>query len=148
MRAKIIIGWRETVGLPDYGIEAIKAKIDTGAKTSSLHAFGVRHFKKDEEDWVRFKIHPRQRRKTPEILCEAKVLDVRPVVSSNGAKERRIFIKTRLKVGPYTFPIEVSLSSRDEMGYRFLIGRQALNKRFVVDSGISYTIGNPKRKKS
>ncbi len=146
MKSKSIIGWRETVGLPDFGVDQIKAKIDTGAKTSSLHAFGAKHFTKDGEDWVSFKIHPRQRHKTPVIVCKARVIDIRPVVSSNGAREKRFFIKTRLKMGPYVFPIELSLSSRDDMGYRLLVGRQALNKRFVVDSGTSYTLKTGRRK--
>ena len=141
MKARTIIGWRECIGLPDFGIEDIKAKVDTGARTSAIHAFRIKRFTKDGEDWVRFKIHPRQRRRKPEIECEAKVVDVRAVTSSNGQRERRVFIKTRLKVGPYLFPAEISLANRDEMGFRMLIGRQALKKRFIVDSSSSYTLG-------
>ena len=139
MKARTIIGWREVVALPEFGIDEIKAKIDTGARTSAIHAFKVVRFMKDEEEWVRFKIHPRARRRKPEFVCEARILGIRSVTSSNGIREKRIFIKTRLKLGPYTFPVELSLTNRDEMGYRMLIGRSALKKRFIVDSGSSYT---------
>lgn len=139
MKARTIIGWREIVALPDLGVDTIKAKVDTGARTSAIHAFDVHRFKKGNDDWVRFTLHPRQRRRWPEVTCEARVIGIRQVMSSNGARERRMFIKTRLKIGPYTFPIELSLATRDEMGYRILIGRTALRKRFIVDSGSSYT---------
>lgn len=141
MRARTIIGWRECVGLPDFGIDEIKAKVDTGARTSAIHAFKIKHFKKDDEDWVRFKIHPRQRRRKPEFECEARMVDIRTVTSSNGQREKRVFIKTRMKIGPYLFPVELSLANRDEMGFRMLIGRGALKKRFIVDSASSYTLG-------
>jgi len=141
VRAKTIIGWRECVGLPTLGVGAVKAKIDTGARTSALHAFNVRRFKRGEEDWVRFTLHPVRKRRHPQIRCEAKVSDVREVTSSNGTRERRIFIKTSVQLGPYKVPVELSLSNRDEMGYRMLLGRQALRRRFIVDSAISYTFG-------
>ena len=144
MKARTIIGWRECVALPDMGIDEVKAKVDTGARTSAIHAFKVKRFQKDGEDWVRFKIHPRQRRRKPEFECQAKVVAVRTVTSSNGQREKRIFIKTRIKLGPYTFPVEISLANRDEMGFRMLIGRTALKKRFIVDSGSSYTLGRGK----
>ncbi len=141
MKAKTLIGWRECIGLPDFGIDQIKAKIDTGARTSALHAFKPRKFKKDDEDWVRFIIHPKRRKKSGAVSCEAKVIDTRVVVSSNGARERRMFIATNFRLGPYTFPVEVSLTNRDEMGYRMLVGRQALKKKFIVDPGTAYTFG-------
>lgn len=146
MKAKTIIGWRECVGLPDFGIEIIKAKIDTGAQTSSLHAFNARRFNKDDEDWVRFKVHPQKRRRRPEILCEAKIIDIRSIVSSNGARERRLVIATTLQLGPFQRKIEITLANRDEMGYRMLVGREALRKMFIVDPGSSYTFGGEKRK--
>lgn len=146
MKAKTIIGWRECVGLPDFGVDQIKAKIDTGARTSSLHAFKPRRFKKDDEDWVHFIVHPMRRKKSGAVACEARIIDIRTVTSSNGARERRIFIATRFKLGPYTFPVEVSLANRDEMGYRMLVGRQALKKRFIVDPSTAYTFGGEIRK--
>ena len=141
MKARTIIGWRECVALPDFGIDEIKAKVDTGARTTAIHAFKIKPFTKDNEDWVRFKIHSRQRRRKPEFQCEAKVVDIRTVTSSNGQRERRVFIKTRMKVGPYLFPVEMSLANRDELGFRMLIGRSALKKRFIIDSASSYTLG-------
>ncbi len=141
VRAKTIIGWRECVGLPGLGVGAVKAKIDTGARTSALHAFNVRRFKKGDEAWVRFTVHPIKRKRKPQVVCEAKFVDIRYVTSSNGVRERRIFITTQVQLGPYKFPIELSLTNRDEMGYRMLLGRQALKRRFIVDSGISYTFG-------
>ena len=94
MRAKTIIGWRECVGLPGLGVGAVKAKIDTGARTSALHAFNVRRFKKGDEAWVRFTVHPIKRKRKPQVVCEAKFVDIRYVTSSNGVRERRIFITT------------------------------------------------------
>ncbi len=146
MKARTIIGWRECVGLPDLGLETIKAKIDTGARTSTLHAFNARRFKKDGEDWVRFIVHPKKGRRRPEILCEAKIIDIRNVTSSNGARERRPVIVTTLQLGPFKKQIELTLTNRDEMGFRMLVGREALRKTFVVDSGSSYTLGGEKRK--
>lgn len=147
MKAKTIIGWRECIGLPDFGVDQIKAKIDSGAKTSSLHAFKPRRFKRDGEDWVRFVVHPKRRKKSGAVVCEAKIIDIRSVTSSNGVRERRIFIATRFKLGPYIFPVEVSLANRDEMGYRMLVGRQALKERFIVDSSHAYTFGGETRGK-
>lgn len=147
MKAKTIIGWREKVALPDLGIEGVKAKIDTGAQTSSLHAFNARKFKKDGEDWVRFTVHPVKRRRKPAIVCEGKIVDIRTVVSSNGARDRRPVIVTTMQLGPFKKKIELTLTNRDEMGYRMLVGRQALQRMFVVDSGASYTFGGRKEKK-
>ena len=143
MRAKTIIGWREWVGLPDLGVALIKAKIDTGAKTSALHAFEPEVFEKEGERWVRFKVHPVQGADQPEIPCEAKVTDEREVTSSNGQKETRLFITTRLRIGPYKLPVELSLTNRDELGFRVLIGRVVMKKRFLVDSGRSFAFGEP-----
>jgi len=146
MRAKTIIGWRECVGLPGLGIGTVKAKIDTGAMTSALHAFNVRRFKKGDEAWVHFTLHPVRQRRNPQVLCEAKISDIRLVTSSNGARERRIFITTQVQLGPYKFPAELSLTNRDEMGYRMLLGRKALKRRFIVDSAGSYTFGKKEGK--
>ena len=148
MRAKTIIGWRECVELPTLEVGAIKAKIDTGARTSALHAFDIRRFKKDDVAWVRFTLHPLKKKRRPQVVCEAKIVGIRTVTSSNGAREKRIFINTHAQLGPYKFPIEISLTNRDEMGYRMLLGRQALNRRFIVDSGISYTFGKKEGKVS
>lgn len=140
-KAKTIIGWREWCSLPDLGLTQIAAKIDTGAKTSSLHAFKIKPFMHEGEHWVSFNVHPRQRRRQPEIRCKAKVVDERMVTSSNGCAEARIVISTRLVIGPHSFVSELTLSNRDEMGFRMLIGRQSLAKRFVIDPGLAETLG-------
>jgi len=143
MRAKTIIGWREWVGLPDLGVSLIKAKIDTGAKTSALHAFEPEVFQKGDERWVRFKVHPVQGSDEAAIPCAARVAGEREVTSSNGQKEMRLFITTRLRIGPYKIPVELSLTNRDELGFRVLIGRVVMKKRFLVDSGRSFAFGEP-----
>lgn len=141
-RTKLIIGWREWCGLPELGLPGIVAKIDTGAKTSSLHAFKIRHFEKDGESWVRFIVHPAQRRRQPEITCEAKVIDERTITSSNGASEQRIVISTTMILGQQKFETELTLSNRDEMGFRMLVGRQSLSRRFMVDPSLSFAAGD------
>lgn len=140
-KSKLIIGWREWCALPDLNLPGISAKIDTGAKTSSLHAFNIEPFSRNDEPWVRFRVHPIQRHRRPEILCEARVVDHRPVTSSNGTKEHRFVINTQIALGGHRFLTEITLSNRDEMGYRMLIGRQSLSKRFVVDPSLSFTTG-------
>lgn len=140
-KSKLIIGWREWCALPQLGLPAIAAKIDTGAKTSSLHAFKIKPFKRKGEEWVRFVLHPIQRHKTPEIRCEARVIDERPITSSNGGIEHRIVISTALVLGPYEFATEITLTNRDDMGFRMLIGRKSLVKRFIVDPCMSHTLG-------
>lgn len=142
MKSKLIIGWREWCSLPELGLPGVAAKIDTGAKTSSLHAFNIERFSRDGENWLRFRIHPIQRHRHPEILCEAKIKELRPVTSSNGAVENRYVIETALNLGPYNFTTEITLTNRDEMGFRMLIGRQFLSKHFVVDPSLSFTVGN------
>ena len=142
MRSKMIIGWREWCSLPDLELPGIAAKIDTGAKTSSLHAFEIERFEKHGEQWVRFFIHPLKRHRRPEIKCQAKLADERTVTSSNGTTEHRYVINTTMILGSYTFATELTLTNRDEMGFRMLIGRQSLQKRFVVDPSLSYTLGD------
>lgn len=138
---KIIIGWREWVGLPELGVTGIKAKLDTGARTSSIHAFNVTQFDKPTGMWVSFVIHPVQGRKLPEIACSLPVLGRRVVTSSNGARETRYVVKTSLGLGGMSWPIELTLTNRDEMGFRMLIGREAMRRRVLVDPGKSYQLG-------
>lgn len=142
VRAKSIIGWREWCSLPDLGLPGVLAKVDTGAKTSSIHAFRTDVFSRDGSDWVRFAVHPLQRHRVPEILVEAPVVDDRPVTSSNGETEHRLVIATKMVLGGYAFDTEITLANRDEMGFRMLIGRQSLSKRFVVDPSLSFTLGH------
>lgn len=138
-----IIGWREWVVLPDLETPPIKAKIDTGARTSALHAFRIRPFTKDGVPFVEFFIHPEQHRRRPEIKCEAAILDQREIMSSNGQKELRYVIETAANIGGETFNIELTLANRNELGFRMLIGRQAVRGHFVIDPGRSYCASSP-----
>ena len=144
---KKIIGWREWVRLPDLHVGRVKAKIDTGARTSVLHAFRVTPFSKDGASYVRFVIHPLQRRRKPEVTCVALVIDHRNVTDSGGRIEMRYVIRTTLKLGKSRWPVELTLTNRDQMGFRMLIGRQALRRRYLVDPGRS-CITRPKKKVS
>ncbi len=142
-----VIGWREWVSLPDLPIRRIKAKVDTGARSSSLHAFDVEFFEKESVEWVRFAVHPVQRREKTLLRLEAPVLETRSVRSSSGQAEVRPVIETNVTLLGLTWPIELTLSDRGKMGFRMLLGRQAFRGRFLVDTGRSYYGGRPKKKK-
>jgi len=137
------IGWREWVGLPDLGIRWVKAKIDSGARSSCLHAFEIHPFERDGGAWVRFDVHPIQRNDTLIRTCEAKVLDRRAVRSSNGLVSERFVILTELEWHRHRSPIELTLANRDAMGFRMLIGREAIRNRFLIDAGRSFLGGRP-----
>ncbi len=139
-----VIGWREWVGLPDLGIPAIKAKVDTGARTSALHAYYVTPFDKDGKPWVRFGLHPLQHDSLTCIECEAPVKDVRPVTDSGGHTEARVVIETCLRINGLEMPIEVTLTDRENMRFRMLLGRSALKNGFWVDSSKSFLLGGSK----
>lgn len=132
------IGWREWVGLPELGVGAVKAKVDTGARSSSLHAFDVRVTHDSRGAWVYFNVHPIQRDNETEIQCVAPLLERRSVRSSSGHSSERPVILTDVQVGDEVWPIEITLTNRDEMGFRMLLGREAVRKRYLVDSGGSY----------
>jgi hypothetical protein len=142
---KKVIGWREWVGLPDLAIGRIKAKVDSGARTSAIHAFKVTPFTKDGGAYVRFVVHPTQRRRKPEVACVARVIDVRKITDSGGNCQERYVIRTTLKLGKSAWPIELTLSNRDNMGFRMLIGRQAIRRLYVVDPGRSYVTRRKKK---
>jgi hypothetical protein len=138
-----VIGWREWVTLPDLGIPSIKAKIDTGARSSCLHAVDVETFCRDGRTFVRFKVHPLQRTSKKTIESEAEVLEFRRVTSSSGHATMRPVIVTTLEVLGRRWRIEVTLADRAEMGFRMLLGREAVRKRLLVDPGKSYRNGRP-----
>ena len=142
-----VVGWREWVGLPDFGIRHIKAKVDTGARSSSLHAFDLHEFERDGANWVRFQVHPVQRKKDRTVSVEAQVLEYRSIRSSSGTASMRPVIVTNVRLLGITWPVELTLASRDEMGFRMLLGRTAFRRRFLVDAGRSYCGGKPKRRK-
>lgn len=139
-----VIGWREWVGLPDLGVRSIKVKVDTGARSSSLHVFDLENFERDGEKWVRFCIHPVQRRSEQSVDAEAKVLEYRSVRSSSGKATMRPVIVTSVSLLGITWPVELTLANRDEMSFRMLLGREAFRGRFVVDAGSSFFGGKPK----
>ena len=143
----LTFGWREWVSLPDLGIEAIKAKIDTGARTSAIHAFELRTFRDNGRDKVEFRIHPRQKDDATIVSCTADVLYQRVVTDSGGHKEERLVISTMLSIGGYSWPIEATLTARDNMLFRMLLGRTALKGRAQVNPARSYLIGKKRRTK-
>ena len=141
-----VIGWREWVGLPELGIKAIKVKVDSGARSSSIHAFDLKTFDRDGVRWVRFKVHPIQRSRDNVVVVEAMVLEFRSVRSSSGIAKMRPVILTNVELLGTIWPVELTLASRDEMGFRMLLGREAFRGRFLVDGGKSYYGGRIKRK--
>lgn len=140
-REKVRIGWREWIGFPELGIDRIKAKIDTGARTSAIHAFRVRKLDDEVEPKVEFYLHPAQHRRKPEIKCVARVIDERIVKSSNGQQETRYVIMTPMRMGNEVWPIELTLTDRDQMGFRVLAGRAAIRGRCIVDPASSFLTG-------
>ena len=137
----IVMGWREWVALPRLHLPAIKAKVDTGAYTSSLHTFMLEPFEQDGRLKVRFGVHPLQGRKDLEVICVADVVDRRVVKSSNGRRERRYVIRTPVRLGQRLWSVEITLANRDAMNFRMLLGRTAL-KGLLVDPNASYLTGS------
>ena len=144
--ARPTIGWREWIALPELGIPLIKAKIDTGARSSALHAYDVTPFHKRGGLWVRFKVHPVQRNATLEVESAARVHDRRYVRTSSGARQLRWVIETDFEIMGLRWPMELTLSTRDQMGFRMLLGRQAVRRRALIDPGGSFLAGRWKRR--
>jgi hypothetical protein len=135
------IGWRERVSFPDFDVIGVKAKVDSGAQTSSIHAFRPKFSQKDDEEWVSFEIHPRRRSRKNAVRVRAKVKTRRRIRSSNGKSEIRPVIETTMILGGETFVTELTLANRHLMAYRMILGRSALRGRFTIDPGKSYLFG-------
>lgn len=143
--ARITIGWREWVALPTLGVHLVKAKVDTGARTSSLHAFDLDIVRERGREVVHFVVHPFQRDTSKSVRCKAPLDDMRWVTSSNGKRELRPVIVTPVTLLDDTWMIELTLSDRDSMGFRMLLGREAIRRRFLVNPGRSFLAGRVKR---
>jgi hypothetical protein len=132
------------VGLPGLGVPWVKAKLDTGARSSALHAFDVEEIERDGGAWVRYVVRPWQRSDEDLVTVESPVLDRREVRSSSGHAEERYVVSMDVSISSRVVAAEVTLSNRDEMGFRMLIGREALRGGFLVDPGRSYLGGRPR----
>lgn len=143
---KVIIGKEEWCALPELGLPAIKARVDSGAKTSSLHAFNIQPFEEGGKRWVRFDIHPVQDNRRIVQSCKGLVVDRREVKSSSGQKEKRHVILTPLTMGGVTWDVEITLTNRDSMGYRMLLGREAMTGRTLIDPDASFCLGEVSEK--
>lgn len=143
--SKTLIGWQEWCGLPDFNIPYIKVKVDTGAKTSSLHAFNIKEFTKNHQSYVSFEIHPLQNNDKIKVTVNAKVVDQRYVMSSNGHKELRYVIRANLILAGETFQIFLTLSNRDPLRFRMLLGRDALANNCIIDPAKKYCLGKHSR---
>ncbi|MCK0537627.1 ATP-dependent zinc protease family protein [Alcanivorax quisquiliarum] len=143
-RSPTHVGWREWASLPGLGIRAIKVKVDTGARTSALHAFEVNTFVEDGREWVRFRIHPLQDNTELEQECVCPVLDRRQVTDSGGHREERIVIQADIAMGGRHWPIEITLTDRETMKFRMLLGRTAMHG-LCVNPQASFLLGGNQR---
>lgn len=146
MEKFVRLGWREWVSLPDLALPHIKVKVDTGARTSALHAFNLSPYTEGGIQRIHFDLHPHQRDTTMVQTCTADIIDQRTITDSGGHREERWVISTMLTIGKHSWPIEVTLTARDNMRFRMLLGRNALKKRAVVDSSASYLVGKKRKK--
>ncbi len=137
------LGWREWAALPELNISEIKAKIDTGARSSALHAFAIEPYRKGHQHWLMFAIHPVQKDSSVVLECHAQIKDRRMVSDSGGHKQRRYVIETPLVLGHSRVMAEMTLTNRDSMLFRMLIGRTAMNNRFIIEPNASFLLGKP-----
>jgi len=137
---KKTVGWREWVSLPALDVPRIKAKIDTGARTSAMHAWDIQPFESDGQQWVSFEVHPFQRNNREILRCAALVVDRRSVRSSSGHKEYRYVISTDMMIGGVLHSVEITLTNRDQMGFRLLLGRTAMRGYYLVDPQRSFIL--------
>jgi hypothetical protein len=140
-----VMGWREWISLPELGVTRIKAKVDTGARSSSLHAFDVELFTRRGRRMVRFEVHPLQRSTRPRVVAEVELHDMRTVRSSSGHETLRPVIVTPVEFAGGSWDVELTLANRDTMGFRMLLGRQAVRGRLLVDPGRSFYGGRSRR---
>lgn len=140
----MILGWREWIRLPEIGIDAVHAKLDTGARSSALHVVDVETFRRRKEDWVRFWVDPDPKYPDWIVKCEAPVADERVVKNSGGRGQLRVVIRTEIEIAGRAWPIDLTLTSRSEMRFRMLLGREAMRDRILVDSMRSDLAGVPK----
>ncbi len=146
MNTKFIVGNAEWCALPELNLPAIRARIDSGAKTSSIHAYNITQFERDNSSWVSFEVHPIKKDNATVVFCEAELVDRREVKSSNGTTEKRFVIKTPFSINDQTWDIELTLTNRDSMGFRMLLGREAMQERILIDPSSKSIFGKVTKK--
>ena len=139
-----ILGWREWLGLPELGLPVIRAKVDTGARTSALHVEYSDVERRDGDEWVCFGLRPKRHARVRD--CLARVIDHREVTDSSGKRTLRVFIRTQLQIGALRYPIELNLTQRHQMLFPMLLGRTALAQRWMIDPAGSFLQGRPRRR--
>ncbi|GAB2188799.1 ATP-dependent zinc protease family protein [Sessilibacter sp. MAH2] len=140
LEGKFIIGALEVCNLPELSIYDLQVRIDTGAKTSSLHVDNLRRFTKSGRPWVRFDIHPDMYNVETVVECEAKISDIRNIKSSNGVAEERYVIRTLMEMGQHSWPIELTLTNRSDMTFLMLLGREGMGKQVLVDPSETFVL--------
>lgn len=142
---KLLVGSLETCDLPKLGITHLHMRVDTGAKTSSLHVDNIEEFERDGKAWITFDIHPDIHHVEQVVRREARIKSRRRIKSSNATQQRRYVVETTLSMGGYSWPIELTLTDRSEMSYLMLLGRQGMKGRLIVDPELKYCLGEPER---